>query len=144
MTAAAVEWLRARQDDQPFFLWVHYVDPHATHVPPEEYATPFFEDEFYDSTPLRLNEDDNNFDSGVAGRYWRQNDSQTEHGWYIANYDGEIAYTDAMIGRLLDTIDRDGFLSNSLVILTADHGESLGEHRYFFGSSHESVRVERV
>ena len=132
VTATAEQWLGARQTDQPFFLWVHYVDPHATYIPPEGYATPFFEDELYDSTPLRLNESDNNFDSGVAGKYWRRNGSQEENGWYIANYDGEIAYTDAMIGRLLETIDGAGLLSNSVVVLTADHGESLGEHRYFF------------
>ena len=132
VTAAAEQWLRARQTDQPFFLWVHYVDPHATYVPPEEYAAPFLQDDSYDATPLRLNEDDNNFDSGVAGRYWRRNGSQQERGWYIANYDGEIAYTDAMIGRLLDVVEERGFFSNSLIVLTADHGESLGEHRYFF------------
>ena len=79
-----------------------------------------------------MNESDNNFDSGVAGKYWRRNGSQEENGWYIANYDGEIAYTDAMIGRLLEAIDGAGLLSNSVVVLTADHGESLGEHRYFF------------
>jgi arylsulfatase A-like enzyme len=132
VTAAAEQWLRARQTDEPFFLWVHYVDPHATYVPPEESAASFLEDDLYDATLLRLNEDDNNFDSGVAGRYWRRNGSQQEKGWYIANYDGEIAYTDAMIGRLLNVVDERGFLANSLIVLTADHGESLGEHRYFF------------
>ena len=132
VTAIAEQWLRVRQTDEPFFLWVHYVDPHARYAPAEEYAAPFLADGFYDATPLRLNEDDNNFDSGVAGRYWRRNGSQQERGWYVANYDGEIAYTDAMIGRLLDVIDEQGFLSNSLIVLTADHGESLGEHRYFF------------
>ena len=65
-------------------------------------------------------------------KYWRRNGSRRELGWYIANYDREIAYTDAMIGRLLDSIEASGFFSNSLIVLTADHGESLGEHSYFF------------
>jgi len=43
-------------------------------------------------------------------------------------YDGEIAYTDAQVGRLLDGLETDGRLDNTLVVLTADHGEGLGEH----------------
>ena len=132
VTELAAEWLRNQASDQPFFSWVHYVDPHATYDPPTEYSMPFFADETYDPTPLRLNADDNNFDSGVAGRIWRQNGGQDQQGWYVANYDAEVAYTDAEIGRLLDVIDEEGLLSNSLVIITADHGESLGEHNYYF------------
>ena len=131
VTTAAARWLGGRTSDEPFFLWVHYVDPHATYEPPSEYAQPFFEDELYDATLLRLN-DDTNFNSGVAGRYWRRNGGQREHGWYVANYDGEVAYTDAEIGRLLDVIEARGLLSNSVVVFTADHGESLGDHDYFF------------
>ncbi len=131
VTTAATQWLKGRTPDDPFFLWVHYVDPHATYQPPAEYAKPFFEDEMYDPTFLRLNAD-TNFDGGVAGSYWRRNGEQRELGWYVANYDGEIAFTDAEIGRLLDVIEERGFLSNSLVVFTADHGESLGDHDYFF------------
>ena len=58
--------------------------------------------------------------SGVAGRYRRRNGEQREHGWYVANYDGEIANVDIQIGRFLDRLEARGLLSNSLVILTAD------------------------
>ncbi len=131
VTSFAAQWLEGRRADEPFFLWVHYVDPHATYAPPSEYAAPFFDDALYDDTQLRLN-DDTNFNSGVAGRYWRRNGGQRELGWYVANYDGEIAYTDAEVGRLLDVIAERGLLSNSVIVFTADHGESLGEHNYFF------------
>lgn len=47
-----------------------------------------------------------------------------------ANYDSEVAYTDHHIGRLIDKIESMGLLENSLIIFTADHGESLGEHNY--------------
>ncbi len=43
-------------------------------------------------------------------------------------YDGEIAFTDQQVGRLLAGLDRLGLAENTLVALTADHGESLGEH----------------
>ena len=44
-------------------------------------------------------------------------------------YDGEIAYTDAVIGKLLEKIEQWRLTDNTLIILTADHGESLGEHQ---------------
>jgi arylsulfatase A-like enzyme/Tfp pilus assembly protein PilF len=45
-----------------------------------------------------------------------------------APYDAEVAYTDAMVGRLLDDLRQAGRLDHTLVVVTADHGESLGEH----------------
>jgi arylsulfatase A-like enzyme len=124
--------MRQQAAEGPFFLWVHYVDPHTTYDPPKEFAEPFFNDAHYDATELRLNEDDQNFHGGVAGKYWRQNGGQAEAGWYDANYDGEVAYADEQIGVLLEEMETLGLLENSVVMLTADHGESLGEHQYFF------------
>ncbi len=124
--------LRDLAPEGPFFLWVHYVDPHTRYDPPEKYSEPFFNDAHYDPTELRLNEDDQNFHGGVAGKYWRQNGGQAEAGWYTANYDGEIAFADDQIGELLSEIDSLGLLEDSVVMITADHGESLGEHQYFF------------
>jgi arylsulfatase len=132
VTAYARLLLRQFEAGEPFFLWVHYVDPHATYEPPEEYAEPFMNDAHYEQTELRLNEDTGNFHGGVAGRYWRRNGEQSDLGWYVANYDGEIAFTDDQIGVLLDEIEEMGLLSNTAVMITADHGESLGEHQYFF------------
>ena len=43
-------------------------------------------------------------------------------------YDAEVAYTDAMVGRLLDDLRGAGLLDRTLIVVTADHGESLGEH----------------
>jgi arylsulfatase A-like enzyme len=50
----------------------------------------------------------------------------------IALYEGEIASTDAQVGRLMQTLAGSKRLERTLVILTSDHGESLGEHDYFF------------
>ncbi len=43
-------------------------------------------------------------------------------------YDGEIAYVDSVIGQFLDVLNKENLLNNALIVLTADHGESLGEH----------------
>ncbi|MBI2838629.1 MAG: sulfatase-like hydrolase/transferase [Acidobacteria bacterium] len=79
-TDAACQWLRQAQ--APFFLWVHYFDPHAPYEPP---APP-------------------------------QNGESP--------YDGEIASVDREIARLLASVDR----GRTVVIITADHGEGLGDH----------------
>ncbi len=46
-----------------------------------------------------------------------------------APYNGEVAYTDDVLGRLLARLDRLGVADNTLVVVTSDHGESLGEHK---------------
>jgi arylsulfatase A-like enzyme len=48
-------------------------------------------------------------------------------------YDGEVAFSDAQIGRLLDTLSSMNLMENTIVILTADHGELLYEHEHYFG-----------
>ncbi len=50
----------------------------------------------------------------------------------VAHYDGEVAYSDQAIGDLLRAVEELGQLDRTIVVLTADHGESLGEHDYFF------------
>jgi arylsulfatase A-like enzyme/Flp pilus assembly protein TadD len=86
VTDAALAWLR--RTDGPFFLWVHYYDVHASHEPPEPFATRF---------PKRP-------------------------------YDGEAAYVDQELGRLLASLEGRDRLAGTLVAVTADHGEGLGEH----------------
>ena len=55
-------------------------------------------------------------------------DAPSEYRSGRAPYDAEVAYTDAMLGRLLDRLDAAHVLERTLIVLTADHGESLGEH----------------
>jgi arylsulfatase A-like enzyme/Tfp pilus assembly protein PilF len=81
------EWL-GENADETFFLWVHYFDAHAPHLPPE---------------PFR---------SQYQGNL----------------YDGEIAYADRQLGELLERLSELGVRDKTLVVMTADHGEGLGEH----------------
>jgi arylsulfatase A-like enzyme len=127
ITTAAIRWLDARHDDRPFFLWVHYLDPHWSYQPPAPWDTAFdpaFEGRF------------TLYDDIEAGRVSKGRVifgnvlSQREVDHVIALYDGEIAATDASVGTLLGRLD--GVPGPLLVALTADHGESLGEHGYHF------------
>jgi arylsulfatase A-like enzyme/Flp pilus assembly protein TadD len=88
-TDAALRWLAAPADRQaPWFLWVHYYDPHAPYEPPGDLA------ERYRDAP----------------------------------YDGEIAFVDRQLARLLQASDKASGTAGTIVLVTADHGESLGEH----------------
>jgi arylsulfatase A-like enzyme len=105
ITDAGLAWL-GRHGDEPFFLWLHYMDPHAPYRPPPEYRIP--------------------------GRH---------------SYDGEVAYVDAEIGRLLAGYRARFPDSRTLVVLVADHGESLGEHGlqgHPFGLYEQMVRIPLI
>jgi arylsulfatase A-like enzyme/Flp pilus assembly protein TadD len=88
-TDAALGWLDTASSapgaHAPFFLWVHYFDPHAPYEAPAAF---------------------------MAGGE--------------SPYDGEIAFVDAQLARLLRRVGEAG--SSALVLVVADHGESLGEH----------------
>ena len=86
-TRQAIEFLQ-QQRQQPFFLFLHYFDPHTEYTPPEPYATEYADD----------------------------------------LYSGEIAYTDMCIGQVIDQLKSMGLYESTLIIITSDHGESLGEH----------------
>jgi len=82
----ALAWLDTLGADKPFFLWVHFYDPHLPYSPPSPWAERFRE----------------------------------------RPYDGEIAYMDSQVGRLLQHPRAAG--NDVMVAAIGDHGESLGEH----------------
>jgi len=128
VTSRALDWLKGRADRRPFLLWVHYLDPHWTYGP----GSPFdraFDPEF--PGPFTLYED---LDRGrlTKGQVIFENrlpPREVEH--VKALYDGEIAQVDAALADLLDYAARPD-LQPLLIVLTSDHGESLGEHGYHF------------
>ncbi len=69
------------------------------------------------------------FHGGVS-RQWARPGATL--GWYVAQYDGEIAFVDAEVGRVLDALEASAARGRTLVVVTSDHGESLGEHDYYF------------
>ncbi len=123
VTNAALGWL-AEGDDEPFFLWVHAFDAHASYQAPSPFDTVYDPD--YDG-PL----------AGDLGSFYR---AAEERGWtpgsapareiehMIARYDGELAYLDSMLGRLFAALEGDGRWDETLVVVVGDHGEGFGEH----------------
>ena len=87
----AMHWLSQRSGQRPFFLFLHYFDPHEPYLAPE----------------------------GYADRFGPEDAQQ---------YAAEVAYVDHYIGQVLDRIKELGLYESSLIIITSDHGEMLGEH----------------
>jgi arylsulfatase A-like enzyme len=57
---------------------------------------------------------------------------QSRLGYYVAQYDGEVAAVDEQVGRVVDALFSSALKDTTVVVLTSDHGESLGEHDYYF------------
>jgi arylsulfatase len=131
-TQTALRWLKKRPGDR-FFLWVHYQDPHGPYTPPtglsQKRVGP---DKPVGPGPDRdLPHGETQIGLGEIPEYQV---IEGEHGsrTYRQRYEVEIAYFDRELGRLLDGLESMGLLEGALVLFTTDHGESLGEHDYWF------------
>lgn len=113
LTSRALDWLDSRPDDQPFFLWLHYMDPHGPYQPRTGNAY---------------------LEKFRAERLWRkaatrpQEVTEEEHRHLREWYSHEVTYTDRCLGELFDGFRQRGLLSETLCVLTADHGEAFAEH----------------
>ncbi|MBD3336308.1 MAG: sulfatase-like hydrolase/transferase [Candidatus Eisenbacteria bacterium] len=111
----------------PFFLWIHYLDPHGPYNRPAAYTRAPREE-----LTERLLE--NRYPATVSR--WRippyQRLGTQEVAEYIHSYNGEITAIDAEVGRLLDWLDARDLADSTLVIFSSDHGESFTEHDYYF------------
>jgi len=124
------QWLRGRRGaPAPFFLWMRYNAPHWPYEAPEPYRERF--DAAYHGLHTFNEEAGPGVERGdlIFGAV-RLPSREIEHA--VAHYDGEVAYADEAIGELLKTLVELGDFDRTLVIVTSDHGESLGEHDYFF------------
>ena len=88
IASRAIERFASRDRAKPFFMWVHFMDPHQEYMPHE------------------------GIDFGSSPR---------------DKYDGEVAFVDQQIGRLLDVI-REESEGETAIVITSDHGEAFGEH----------------
>jgi arylsulfatase A-like enzyme len=118
ITDTTLAWAKT-QPKQPYFMYVHYIDPHYPYRPPAPYDRAF---DHQKDAPKRRNGTVNP-QTLVARDAQRDTVAKT-----LDQYDGEILYTDHHVGRLLDGLRDLGRLDNTIVIITADHGEEFFEH----------------
>lgn len=118
INARALEWITA-EPGRPFLAWLHYRDVHGPYVPPPPYDVmfpPLF------ARPLRADE--------IAARpvYLTLPDDGNDLQHYVSQYDGDVRYADEKIAELLAELERRGVLRNTVVVVTADHGEAFLDH----------------
>jgi arylsulfatase A-like enzyme len=126
ITAYATRYLR-HAGDRPFFLWLHYMDPHTPHDPPAAYREqdgpwPIF-------SPL--------------GDYWdtpqiddfAQVDISVDEQAYVKHlYEAEMRYLDDCMGEVMEVFEETGRKADTHLCFTSDHGEELWDHgKYFHG-----------
>jgi len=119
VTRAALDFLAAERE-APFFLWLHYFDPHSDYYEHEGFDFPSdYSGPVTSGAPFKRIEALAR-DGALAGPNLQR---------VLDLYDSEIAYTDHHIGRVLDQLRATGALDDTLVIVTADHGEEFLDHR---------------
>jgi len=124
----ALAWL-AKQNKQPFLMWIHYFDCHAPYDLPQEYATPYTTDEklttFMDRRQVtrKIQLKGAHRPKNPQTPKIRYADEQTN------SYDGEIRYVDVAISKLLNLLHTKQLWDHTVFVLAADHGEGLGQHQ---------------
>lgn len=123
ITDRAISWFDEDWDgDQPYFMWLHYMDVHYPFTPPDRHV------EAIGGEPLsrrriadlngRMQEDPESLDDDDVDDL-------------LTLYDGEIRFMDHQLGKLFDAMETESALADTTVVVTADHGEAFGEHDRF-------------
>ncbi len=119
------------KDDRPFSLFLRHMDPHAPYLPPPPYDTMFYSGDPCDPAKasmepvMRFKPFRDFFASWMPPGI-------TDADYVIAQYDGEVAYMDACIQRILTRLDELGLAEDTLVVFNGDHGETLMDHECYF------------
>jgi len=140
----ALEWLDAHRHDR-FFALVHMFDPHTPYQPPKA-----FQYNYYSGDPRDP-------DNKTMKKAWFPPAKQeyirswlggiTDIEWPLAQYKSEVEYASVQTGRVMEWIVDAGLSDQTIVIVTADHGESLTEHGIFFehaGLYQEAINVPLI
>ena len=129
ITAFGESFLASSDDDAPFFLWLHYVNPHTPYHPTDEALARFRDDGIIPREPEL--ERVTGYHGGVNKRHVAV-DGENYWGDYVDRYDAEISIADEHVGRVLRALEASEHAGRTIIVFTSDHGESLGEHDYFF------------
>lgn len=123
---------------EPFFLFINFIDPHYPYSPPEPWR-------YEHSTDRTLGERIASFK--FSEREMQAGARPVDVSRLAPFYDAEVSYVDDVIGKLLDLLRRTGYYDETLIVVTSDHGELLGERGLFghqFSVDEELMRVPLI
>ncbi len=117
--------------DQPFFLFLRHMDPHAPYLPPAPYERMFYHGD--ESDP-----NNRSMDAVMAFKPFRDFFASwmppgiSDKDYVVAQYDGAVAYMDACIQSIFSALEAHGILDETIIVLNGDHGETLYDHECWF------------
>lgn len=114
VTNRALEWMHGRDDNEPFFLWIHYMDPHYPWTPSSENVSSLEIANTWNEVTSAYDDPGVQVDSKTLNRVQKL-------------YEWEVNSVDESIGRVVETIDDE----ETIVCVTADHGTELDDHGGF-------------
>ena len=135
----AVKWLEENKNEK-FFLFLQGYDLHIPYEAPEPFWHMFdpeyegilhdlpFHDPYYETNPTPLIKKDGNPVIEIEDKVTPLTQRDIDH--LIAHYDEEVLYADYKVGQFLDTLSEMGLYDNSIIVLFADHGETVGDNVY--------------
>jgi arylsulfatase A-like enzyme len=125
------DWFKTHEQDN-WFSWIHLFDPHGPYLPLKGWAARYVGDALYESDTEIVPKGQSKKATGafVPGYVVEGNEQHRRH--YVAGYDAEIAYVDHKIGELVEMIQASDQAKNTLLVISADHGESMTDHDRFF------------
>jgi arylsulfatase A-like enzyme len=117
---AAEAWMRNDQQ-QPFFLFLHYLDPHAPYLPPARFREVLeFERSPFADTAL--------FAGAVIAKEALKHRSNSLEAHVRGLYDAEVRHVDECIGQVIDILKRQPYYDDMVIVFLSDHGEEFFEH----------------
>lgn len=119
------DFLSGSDRDRPFFAFVNYIAAHLPYAPVEPHRSQLLDANIRGELVAR------GVELRMTDHY--QDESVTDEDFNVLSqlYDGELNFLDQYVADLLAALYRDGRLSNTLVVITSDHGENIGDHGHF-------------
>ncbi len=117
--------------DKPFFLFLRHMDPHSPYLPPQPFERIFFDGDEFDPNNKSL-------EPVMAFKpfcdYFASwfPEGCTSSDYIIAQYDGAVAYMDACIANIFQTVRSLGIEEETLIVIDSDHGETLHDHECWY------------
>jgi arylsulfatase A-like enzyme len=119
-TRQATNWIR--NSEEPFFMFLNYHEPHLDYDAPGDYTAEVTPDGMEPPDAGDVNQEAWAYVTGEVEM------DESDFDRLRTLYDGELHYLDRRLGQLFDTLEAEGVLSDTLVVVTSDHGENLGDH----------------
>ncbi len=134
----------AQSQDRPWFAFLHYWDPHTPYLPPAPFERMFYSGDECDPENVSMDAvyacepftdyfrqwmckpDPDDLDNLLKKQLW------TDRKYVNAQYDASIAYMDASLSQLFQYLHDCGLMDETLLVITADHGEELDEHALWY------------